>query len=81
MLTDFERQRCRDFKERQDAARTPDGKRAVKIGRQMRQAQENTEKVLQHYKQQSMPAELPKAEHKETAAEQILKLYKGGRRL
>ncbi len=71
MLTDFERQQCRDFKKRLDAARTPEGLKAIKIAAQVRQAQDNVEKVLQHYKKQSVPAE-----HKETAAEQILKFYK-----
>ena len=76
MLTDFERQQCRDFKKRLDAARTPEGLEAIKIAAQVRQAQDNVEKVLQHYKKQSVSAELPKTEQKETAAEQILKFYK-----
>ena len=76
MLTDFERQQCRDFMKRLGAARTPEGLKAIKIAAQVRQAQDNVEKVLQHYKKQSVPAELPKTEQKETAAEQILKFYK-----
>ena len=60
MLTDFERQQCRDFKKRLDAARTPEGLKAIKIAAQVRQAQDNVEKVRQHYKKQSVPAELPK---------------------
>lgn len=76
MLSDFERQQCRDFKKRLDMAEKLEGLAAIKIASQRQRAQAGMETILQHYKNSDIPIDFPKAEAKETATDQILKFYK-----
>ena len=46
MLSDYERQVCRDHKKRMDAAKTPVGQIAVKMAQSKRRERENRENIL-----------------------------------
>ena len=49
MLSDYERQICRDHKKRMDAAKTPVGQIAVKMAQSRRRERENRENILKKY--------------------------------
>lgn len=49
MLSDYERQICRDHKKRMDAAKTPVGQIAVKMAQSKRRERENRENILKKY--------------------------------
>ena len=76
MLTDFERQQCRDFKKRMDMAKTPEGMAAIKIARQRQREQGERERILKRYDMNQPQTGSQKAEQKETATDHILKFYK-----
>ena len=47
MLTDFERQQCRDFKKRMDMAKTPAGKEALKMANAKKKEREPNGKYFE----------------------------------
>lgn len=49
MLTDYERQMCRDHKKRIDVQRTSAGQIAVKMAQSKRRERENRENILKKY--------------------------------
>ena len=49
MLTDYERQMCRDHKKRIDVQRTSVGQIAVKMAQSKRRERENRENILKKY--------------------------------
>lgn len=76
MLSDFERQQCRDFKKRMDMAKTPEGMAVIKIARQRQREQGERERILKRYAMNQPQTGFQKAEQKETATDHILKFYK-----
>jgi len=71
MMTEHERQMCRDYKARLDAQETPAGALAAKLARDKITAQKQAEKILEAYKNPPLPEE-PKVEVTENP---ILKMY------
>lgn len=57
MLSEIERQMCRDYKARLDAQQTPAGKAALKMANAKKKEQERMENILKFYKDQPLPAE------------------------
>ena len=55
MLTDFERQQCRDFKKRMDAQKTPAGQIAARLAEQKRKEAERREDILKRYTEPPAP--------------------------
>ena len=71
MMTEHERQMCRDYKARMDAQKTPAGKEALKMANAKKKERERMENILKFYTDQPLPAE-PKPEEPENP---ILKMY------
>ena len=62
MLSDFERKQMRDWKKKQELAKTPAGQQALRYAEQKRKEQEERERILSFYggnnpEQQGAPAE------------------------
>lgn len=55
MLTDYERQMCRDYKKRLDVQRTPAGQIAVKMAQAERRERERREDILKKYTEPPAP--------------------------
>ena len=70
MLTDFERQQCRDFKKRMDMAQTPQGQIAARLAEQKRKEAERREAILKKYTEPPAPPM-----KQEPEINPILKLY------
>ena len=75
MLSDFEREQCRNYKKVLDSEKTSIGRIALKLARQ-KSKEESREKILEQYTTGQQSIKLPKAEHKETDLEKILKFYR-----
>lgn len=76
MLSDYERQICRDHKKRMDAAKTPVGQIAVKMAQSKRRERENRENILRQYTE---PAAPPDLSERKAPISPILKQYIDGR--
>lgn len=76
MMTEHERQMCRDYKARMDAQKTPGGMAAIKIAKQRQREQGERERILKKYAMNQPQTGFQKAEPKETATDHILKFYK-----
>lgn len=74
MLSDFEREMCRNYKRRLDMAKTPEGLLALKLANQKQQESAKREKILKQYVEQQSAA-FPKLEREESEIERILKFY------
>lgn len=55
MLSEFERQICRDYKKRTDAAKTPAGQIAVKMAQAKRREREHRADILKKYTEPPAP--------------------------
>ena len=55
MLSDYERQMCRDYKERMDARQTPTGQIAMRLAEQKRKEAEPREDILKNYTEPPTP--------------------------
>ncbi len=55
MLSDYERQMCRDYKERMDAAKTPTGQIAARLAEQKRKEAERRADILKKYTEPPAP--------------------------
>lgn len=62
MLSDYERQMCRDHKKLMDAQQTPQGKIAVELAKSKQRNQTDRGKILKLYSGQAKPPETPKQE-------------------
>lgn len=62
MMTEHERQMCRDYKARMDAAETPQGKIAVELAKAKHRNQADRGKILKLYSGQAKPPAAPKQE-------------------
>lgn len=76
MLSDYERQMCRDYKKHMDAAKTPAGQIAVKMAQAKRRERENRENILRQYTE---PAAPPDLSERKAPISPILKQYIDGR--
>ena len=55
MLSDYERQMCRDCKKRLDMAQTPQGQIAARLAEQKRKEAERREDILKRYTEPPAP--------------------------
>lgn len=55
MLSDYERQMCRDCKKRMDARQTPTGQIAMRLAEQKRKEAERREDILKNYTEPPTP--------------------------
>lgn len=55
MLSDYERQMCRDCKKRLDMAQTPQGQIAMRLAEQKRKEAERREDILKRYTEPPAP--------------------------
>ena len=55
MLSDYERQMCRDYKKRMDARQTPTGQIAMRLAEQKRKEAERREDILKNYTEPLTP--------------------------
>ena len=55
MLSDYERQMCRDYKKHMDAAKTPAGQIATRLAEQKRKEAERREDILKKYTEPPAP--------------------------
>ena len=55
MLSDYERQMCRDYKKRMDARQTPTGQIAMRLAEQKRKEAERREDILKNYTEPPTP--------------------------
>lgn len=55
MLSDYERQICRDYKKRMDAAKTAAGQITARLAEQKRKESENRENILKRYTEPPAP--------------------------
>lgn len=62
MLSDYEREQCRNYKEMMDARQTPQGKIAVELAKAKHRNQADRGKILKLYSGQAKPPEAPKQE-------------------
>ena len=62
MLSDYEREQCRSYKEMMDMAQTPQGKIAVELAKAKHRNQADRGKILKLYSGQAKPPETPKQE-------------------
>ena len=62
MMTEHERQMCRDYKARMDAQKTPGGELAVELAKSKQRNQTDRGKILKLYSGQAKPPEAPKQE-------------------
>lgn len=69
MLSDYERQMCRDYKKRMDARQTPTGQIAMRLAEQKRKEAERREDILKKY------TEPPAPPIKQELENPIIKLY------
>lgn len=69
MLSDYERQMCRDYKKRMDARQTPTGQIAMRLAEQKRKEAERREDILKNY------TEPPTPPIKQEPENPIIKLY------
>lgn len=60
MLSDYERQMCRDYKKRLDMAQTPQGQIAMRLAEQKRKEAERREDILKKYTEPPAPPDLSK---------------------
>ena len=60
MLSDYERQMCRDYKKRMDARQTPTGQIAARLAEQKRKEAERRENILKRYTEPPAPPDLSK---------------------
>lgn len=60
MLSDYERQMCRDCKKRLDMAQTPQGQIAMRLAEQKRKEAERREDILKKYTEPPAPPDLSK---------------------
>lgn len=72
MLSDYERQMCRDHKKRMDAAQTPAGQIAVKMAQVERREREHRADILKRYTEPVAPPDLSK---RQEPINPILKQY------
>lgn len=75
MLSDFEKEQCRNYKKILDSEKTSMGRTALKLARQKSKG-ESQKMILEQYTVRQQSIKLPKAEHKETDLEKILKFYR-----
>lgn len=62
MLSDYEREQCRNYKEMMDMAQTPQGKIAVELAKAKHRNQADRGKILKLYSGQAKPPAAPKQE-------------------
>lgn len=62
MMTEHERQMCRDYKARMDAQKTPGGELAVELAKAKHRNQADRGKILKLYSGQAKPPAAPKQE-------------------
>lgn len=62
MLSDYEREQCRNYKKMMDMAQTPQGKIAVELAKSKQRNQTDRGKILKLYSGQAKPPEAPKQE-------------------
>lgn len=55
MLSDYERQMCRDYKKRLDMAQTPQGQIAARLAEEKRRETERRENILKRYTEPPAP--------------------------
>ncbi len=55
MLSDYEREQCRNYKEMMDMAQTPQGQAAVRLAEQKRKEAERREDILKKYTEPPAP--------------------------
>lgn len=55
MLSDFEREQCRNYKKMLDARQTPQGQIAVRLAEQKRKEEERREDILKKYTEPPAP--------------------------
>ena len=55
MLTDYEREQCRNYKKMMDMAQTPQGQIAARLAKQKRKEAENRENILKRYTEPLAP--------------------------
>ena len=55
MLTDYEREQCRNYKEMMDARQTPTGQIAARLAEQKRKEAERREAILKKYTEPPAP--------------------------
>ena len=72
MMTEHERQMCRDYKARMDAQKTPAGQIAARLAEQKRKEAERREAILKKYTEPPAPPDLSK---QKAPINPILKLY------
>lgn len=60
MMTEHERQMCRDYKARMDAQKTPAGQIAARLAEQKRKEAERREDILKKYTEPPAPPDLSK---------------------
>jgi hypothetical protein len=70
MLTDYEREQCRNYKKMMDMAQTPQGQIAARLAEEKRRETERLENILKRYTEPPAP---PVKSQPETNP--ILKLY------
>ena len=62
MLSDYEREQCRNYKEMMDMAQTPQGQIAVELAKAKHRNQADRGKILKLYSGQAKPPAAPKQE-------------------
>lgn len=60
MLSDFEREQCRNYKKMMDARQTPTGQIAARLAEQKRKEAERREAILKKYTEPPAPPDLSK---------------------
>ena len=60
MLTDYERELCRNYKKMMDMAQTPQGQIARRLAEQKRKETERRENILKRYTEPPAPPDLSK---------------------
>lgn len=56
MLSDYERQMCRDYKKRLDAQQTPQGQAAMRLAKAKQAGREERERILEFYSRSEEPS-------------------------
>ena len=62
MLSDYEREQCRNYKEMMDMAQTQQGQIAVELAKAKHRNQADRGEILKLYSGQAKPPEVPKQE-------------------
>ena len=62
MLSDYEREQCRNYKEMMDMAQTPQGQIAVELAKAKHRNQADRGEILKLYSGQAKPPAAPKQE-------------------